>query len=292
VWGSSPSNNFSVGDGGVLHYDGNLWTEMNNGAGGKVFGIWGASSSDVFAVGYAGAILHYPVSVPSMVNTVTPGSGELGETLDVIVNGSNLKGATGITFGSGVAVNSFTVDTPSRITANITISADATVGARSVSALTGLGAGALYSGFVVKELAPAPSPSTPVRSGTSWLLGLWVLLGIVAAGLVVGGLAFFLLNRGRKGPKPTESKPEEHGEEQPERKLQGVQAPATVSKEQNAPDAAQLESVAALKARMTGGGRSGDTGGAVPEETCASDEEDAAGEKPSRKKDQRGSPRE
>jgi hypothetical protein len=49
-----------VGDGGIiLHYDGNNWSLMSSGTTDDINGIWGSSSSDIFAVGYAGMILHY-----------------------------------------------------------------------------------------------------------------------------------------------------------------------------------------------------------------------------------------
>ena len=101
VWGSSSSDVFAVGDGGtILHYDGNSWSEygaaappimalresgvalhrmslpwspgalsctitaadrspMSLGVSNSLYGVWGSSSSDVFAVGNFGIILHY-----------------------------------------------------------------------------------------------------------------------------------------------------------------------------------------------------------------------------------------
>jgi photosystem II stability/assembly factor-like uncharacterized protein len=60
VWGSSPSNVFAVGDSGaMLHYDGSAWSAMSSGTTTDLYGIWGSSPSNVFAVGDSGAILHY-----------------------------------------------------------------------------------------------------------------------------------------------------------------------------------------------------------------------------------------
>jgi hypothetical protein len=60
VWGSSGTDVFAVGSVGMLlHYDGNDWTPMNSGTTENLFGIWGSSSSDVFAVGSNGTILHH-----------------------------------------------------------------------------------------------------------------------------------------------------------------------------------------------------------------------------------------
>ena len=60
VWGSSSSDVFAVGwSGTILHYDGSAWSAMSSGATTWLNGVWGSSGSDVFAVGRNGAILHY-----------------------------------------------------------------------------------------------------------------------------------------------------------------------------------------------------------------------------------------
>ncbi|MDY6953255.1 MAG: hypothetical protein SWE60_17235, partial [Thermodesulfobacteriota bacterium] len=41
----------------ILHYDGTGWSEMDTGTLQPVWGIWGSSGNDVYAV--AGTILHY-----------------------------------------------------------------------------------------------------------------------------------------------------------------------------------------------------------------------------------------
>jgi hypothetical protein len=60
VWGSSSSDVFAVGFWGtILHYDGSAWSPMTSGASNPLLGVWGNSSSDVFALGDWGLILHY-----------------------------------------------------------------------------------------------------------------------------------------------------------------------------------------------------------------------------------------
>ena len=60
VWGSSSSDVFAVGDGGtIIHYNGKSWSKMSSGTTNDLIGVWGSSSSDVFAVGDQGTILHY-----------------------------------------------------------------------------------------------------------------------------------------------------------------------------------------------------------------------------------------
>jgi hypothetical protein len=60
IWGSSSSNIFAIGDmGTILHYNGTSWSTMNSGTNNDIYGVWGSSSTDVFAVGASGTILHY-----------------------------------------------------------------------------------------------------------------------------------------------------------------------------------------------------------------------------------------
>jgi hypothetical protein len=60
VWGTSGSNAFAVGLGGtILRYNGTSWTTMNSGTAEGLYDVWGAATDDVFAVGSNGTILHY-----------------------------------------------------------------------------------------------------------------------------------------------------------------------------------------------------------------------------------------
>jgi photosystem II stability/assembly factor-like uncharacterized protein len=65
VWGTSESDVFVVGDAGdgsggiVLHYNGS-WTRMTLPPSTPLLeSVWGASATDVYAVGPSGTILHY-----------------------------------------------------------------------------------------------------------------------------------------------------------------------------------------------------------------------------------------
>jgi len=58
IWGTSSVDIFAVGTRGILHYDGNDWSEMNCGTKVQLNGVWG-TASDVYAVGVGGTILHY-----------------------------------------------------------------------------------------------------------------------------------------------------------------------------------------------------------------------------------------
>jgi len=72
VWGSSSSDVFAVGEhGAILHYDGSTWNAMSSGTSEHLYGVWGGSSSDVFAVGWWGTILHYDGSTWSAMDSGT-----------------------------------------------------------------------------------------------------------------------------------------------------------------------------------------------------------------------------
>jgi hypothetical protein len=59
IWGTSSTDVFAVGaNGAVLHYDGNTWDSMPTGVKYGLTGVWGSSGTDVFAVGTYGMILY------------------------------------------------------------------------------------------------------------------------------------------------------------------------------------------------------------------------------------------
>lgn len=59
IWGSSSSNVFAVGAKGVImRYDGKTWIQMTSGTENNLYGIWGFSPSDIYAVGES-VILRY-----------------------------------------------------------------------------------------------------------------------------------------------------------------------------------------------------------------------------------------
>ncbi|MFQ5826374.1 MAG: PKD domain-containing protein, partial [Dehalococcoidia bacterium] len=71
VWGSSATDVFAVGIGGtIVHYNGTSWSAMSSGTTDLLWGVWGSSATDVFAVGIGGIILHY-LEVPAPVAAFT-----------------------------------------------------------------------------------------------------------------------------------------------------------------------------------------------------------------------------
>jgi hypothetical protein len=85
------------------------------------------------------------------VTLVDPDSGTQGETLEVTITGTNLTGASAVSFGDNVTVDNYTVDSDTQVTANITIAVAASPGARDVSVTTPEGTGTLIDGFIIKE---------------------------------------------------------------------------------------------------------------------------------------------
>ena len=73
IWGSSGSDIFAVGeDGVILHYGGTTWSMMETQTQQYFLDVWGTSSTDVFAVGTSGTILHYDGNAWSaMVSGIT-----------------------------------------------------------------------------------------------------------------------------------------------------------------------------------------------------------------------------
>src|SRR6266566_1700240 len=60
VWGASGSDVFAVGDdGNIWHYDGTRWTSQQSGTTQDLYAVWGSGGKDVFAVGAGGTIVHY-----------------------------------------------------------------------------------------------------------------------------------------------------------------------------------------------------------------------------------------
>jgi hypothetical protein len=96
------------------------------------------------------------------IRSISPSSAEGGNTLTVIITGTNfVSGGSTVRFsGTGISVNSTTVNSPGQITATITISESASADLRDVSVTTPSGRALLANGFEVK--APPPPTLTQV----------------------------------------------------------------------------------------------------------------------------------
>jgi hypothetical protein len=118
-----------------------------------------------------------------VVDWIDPRSGIAGQTLDIVIIGSDFTGATAVHFGPGVTVNGFVVDSASLITANVTIDPAAQPGDYDVIVTTPSGDGTLTEAFTILEQSPNVS--------VSWWY--WLLIALLAA--VLGLLLFALVKR-------------------------------------------------------------------------------------------------
>jgi len=159
IWGTDGNNVIAAGDSGtIIYYDGLKFSPMNRNTNDKLHSVWGLSSSDMFAAGESGTILRY---IPPVIYSISRGQGDQGETLNVLITGANLAGASEVRFGAGIAVNSLTIINSNQISANITIVSGAGLGPRDVSVVTPGGSFTLPESFTVKQALPTISSISP-----------------------------------------------------------------------------------------------------------------------------------
>ncbi|PYM08951.1 MAG: hypothetical protein DMF15_07325 [Verrucomicrobia bacterium] len=100
------------------------------------------------------------------LTSIAPTSGNISDTLDVVFNGTNyISGVTNVSFGTNITVNTVTVNSSIKLTANITIGSGAAVGQRNVSVtnpVPGGGTATLTNGFTVNN----PATTTVVTSSS------------------------------------------------------------------------------------------------------------------------------
>lgn len=107
-----------------------------------------------------------------------------GDTLHVVITGKNLFGTSQVNLGPGITVESFTVDSPDRITAIVRISKTAPEGDRDILVTTPNGTTALSGQFAIEE-----PDVIPVHT--------WILSGLIV-GLITFRAALFGLRRRRQ----------------------------------------------------------------------------------------------
>lgn len=101
------------------------------------------------------------VKAATEITGVTPDSCFLGESPSIVILGTELTGATEVTFGTGVTVGSFTVDSDTQITAQIAVSSSTTPGVRSIRVTTPTGTTTFSNGFTLKCPPPVVSDCSP-----------------------------------------------------------------------------------------------------------------------------------
>ncbi len=146
----------------------------------------GARSVTVTTPGGSSAPLANTFTVnqaPPTISLVSPNHGIQGQTLsNVTLTGTYLTGATSVSFGTSITVNSLTVNSPTQITANITIDPAAAPGARSVTVTTPGGTGTLTSGFTVNQASPTISNVSPNQGIQGQTLSSVILTGTYLTG--------------------------------------------------------------------------------------------------------------
>jgi hypothetical protein len=95
------------------------------------------------------------------ITSVSPNQGNQGETRDITITGAYFTGATAVSFGSGIAVNSFTVNSATQITASIAISSSAVLGDKDVSVTTPEGTVTKIAGFTVNQASVTITSVSP-----------------------------------------------------------------------------------------------------------------------------------
>jgi photosystem II stability/assembly factor-like uncharacterized protein len=179
IWGTSASDIWAVGDGGVaLHYDGQTWSWMSSGTKQNLNGVWTAAPGSTWMVGDAGTVLRFDgskfVSEPSGV------TGNLNSVWGAAAN--NL-----FAVGDGGTIVQRNATTWSAQTSTVTNDLYRVIGsdAQNVWAV-GQGSTVLAnkgSGWQ-KQTAPTISPLTDV-----WTAGpndVWVVGGLTSADCAVG----------------------------------------------------------------------------------------------------------
>jgi hypothetical protein len=98
------------------------------------------------------------VNPGAQITSVTPSSGNPGQSFNVTVTGLNttfVQGSTAVSFGADITTGSLTVSSPTSLSAALTIGTTAAPGTRTITATTGTQSASLVNGFTV-------SPSSSV----------------------------------------------------------------------------------------------------------------------------------
>jgi hypothetical protein len=118
------------------------------------------------------------------VEDVDPSSGKRNQDLTVTISGYHLDGAMAVSFGSGITVEDFSVNSSTEIITEITIAADATLGDRDISVTTGSGTATKTGAFSVVGggggICGAGAPAIPHQGSemTTTLAALGLLSGV------------------------------------------------------------------------------------------------------------------
>lgn len=102
--------------------------------------------------------------------SVNPAGGQAGQSLNVAVTGQNTsfqQGVTQVSFGAGVTVGSVSVNSPTSLTAAVTVQAGASPGQRTVTVTTGNEVVNKVAAFTVSSLPPPVISDFGPKTGSS-----------------------------------------------------------------------------------------------------------------------------
>ncbi len=110
-------------------------------------------------------LTRFPQPVPA-ITTITPASGLAGTSVLATITGTNLVGATAVTFsGTGVAATILGGGTKTSIPISITIDPEASPGLRTLSVTTRYNVSAIFSGFTINPTnVPRPTNVNPISA--------------------------------------------------------------------------------------------------------------------------------
>lgn len=157
---------------------GTSWTRMASGSAtlnnAKLAIQQGTDHTGTFpTVDYAWVeILSLDQAAPTLTSA-TPNVGAQGQNnLGVVLAGNNFLTSPICNFGAGITVNSCVTNTPTQITANISIASGAATGVRNISVTNSDGQSAtLASGFSVQATVVNPAPTLSAANPNSALQG-------------------------------------------------------------------------------------------------------------------------
>jgi PKD domain-containing protein len=124
-----------------------------------------------------------PTIAQFRVDTVTPSSGNPGQTVTVVVTGIGFQAGTTFNFGAGITVNSTTINSPSQATLSVSIAPGVTTGFRDIVATQSPGGltstlpnsfqiGLACGAPVNPVIEPVGNPTGPVTA-TDFLVVRW-----------------------------------------------------------------------------------------------------------------------
>jgi len=219
-----------VADGAILHYDGSTRSKMDAGTIRTLRGVWGSSSSDVFAVGEDGTILHYskpdkkvttrptvltkttaPPSAPAAFSisnlTILPVEVQPEEVVTITVSVANTGGTEG-SYTAVLKVNgtketekSVTIAAGNNKIVTFSITREETssysVAVDDLSASFNVVAPSLPVPLKEEEKAPlVEEEDKELLPEEQASLSIWIWLGI-ALGIILIGFVFYILSRKR-----------------------------------------------------------------------------------------------